>query len=675
MPDRSADLASTPPFDFTLATPERIRAGTEEAIARCDAILDGVARIEGARTFANTVAPLDEVASLLALASGEHGFLTYVAADATLRDVALEAEQRLDTYGTTVGFREDIAAAVRAYAATDEARALEGVDARLLAHTLRDTRRNGFDLDAPRRGRVQTLKERLVRLGVEFRRNIDEFEDALLLQLEDLRGLPNTYIDRLQTVETPEGPRYRVSLDYPEFYPFLEAAEDESLRRELFLKNHNRAADINLPLLAEAIGIRHEIAETLGYPSWDAYVIETKMVKTPETALDFLVDLERQVRVKAERDIEELQAEKRRHLEDPHARLEIWDWRYYQQRVMRERYQVDQFAVAEYFPMDAVLDGLFEVYQRLVGVRFVPVAETLAWHEDVRLYAVVDALEGSESAYIGHFYMDLHPRPDKYGHAAAFMLRPGRTLADGTTGPHKYGPTAAAIVANFTKPSAESPSLLRHSEVETLFHEFGHILHQVMTRSPYNRFAGTNVERDFVEAPSQMLEHWTWEPSVLRGFTRHVTTGEPLPEALLAQIVAAKNVGSGLHYLRQIFFARLDLAYHDAGASKDTDALAEALHGITGFPFPAGTHFQAGFGHLFGYDAGYYGYLWSQVFGDDMYGRFEGGPEVEAAAGLDYRRTILEAGGTLDGADLVRSFLGREPSSAAFLREIGLSAE
>ena len=688
MTDRTSDLAptpaSTPPFDFTLATPERVRAGVEAAIARCEAILDGVARVEGKRTFADTLQPLDEVANLLALASGEHGFLTYVSADTALREAALEAEQRLDTYGTSIGFREEIAAAVRAYAETAEARALDGVPARLLAHTQRDHRRNGFALDAERRARVQALKERLVGLGIEFRRNIDEYEDALLLPREGLRGLPDSYIERLQSVETAEGTRYRVSLDYPEFYPFLEAAEDESLRRALFLKNHNRAAEVNLPLLAEAIGIRHEIAETLGYPSWDAYVIETKMAGSPQTALDFLVDLERQVRVKADGDFEELQAEKRRHLAsmaasmgergDADARLEIWDWRYYQQRVMRERYQVDQFAVAEYFPLDAVLDGLFEVYQRLVGVRFVPVAETQAWHEDVRLYAVEDAEDGQHTGhFIGHFYMDLHPRPDKYGHAAAFTLRPGRALPGGG-----YQSTAAAIVANFTKPSAESPSLLRHSEVETLFHEFGHILHQVMTRSPYVRFAGTNVQRDFVEAPSQMLEHWVWEPSVLRGFTRHVRTGEPLPETLLAQMVAAKNVGSGLHYLRQIFFARLDLAYHDAGAVKDTDALAEAFHGITGFPFPAGTHFQAGFGHLFGYDAGYYGYLWSQVFGDDMATRFEqarieGGPAGEAAVGRDYRRSILEAGGTQDGDALVRAFLGREPSNAAFLREIGLS--
>lgn len=673
------DLASTPPppFDFTLATPERVRAGVEAAIARCEAILGGVARVEGTRTFADTLQPLDEAANVLALASGEHGFLTYVSADAALREAALEAEQRLDTYGTSIGFREEIAAAVRAYAETAEARALDGVAARLLAHTQRDHRRNGFDLDLERRARVRALKERLVRLGVEFRRNIDEFEDALLLRREELRGLPESYIGRLGVVETPDGARYRVSLDYPEFYPFLEAAEDESLRRALFLKNYHRAAETNLPILTEAIAIRHEIAETLGYPSWDAYVIETKMARAPRTALDFLVDLERQVRVKADGDFEELRAEKRRHTGDAGGRLEIWDWRYYQQRVMRERYQVDQFAVAEYFPLDAVLDGLFEVYQRLVGVRFVPVTETRAWHPDARLYAVQDAVEDSADGrhighFIGHFYMDLHPRPDKYGHAAAFMLRPGRAQPDGG-----YQPTAAAIVANFTKPSAESPSLLRHSEVETLFHEFGHILHQVMTRSPYVRFAGTNVQRDFVEAPSQMLEHWVWEPSVLRGFTRHVRTGEPLPEALLAQMVAAKNVGSGLHYLRQIYFARLDLAYHDAGAVKDTDALAEAMHGITGFPFPPGTHFQAGFGHLFGYDAGYYGYLWSQVFGDDMATRFEqarieGGPEGEAAVGHDYRRTILGAGGTEDGDALVRAFLGREPSNAAFLREIGL---
>ncbi len=649
------------PFDYASVTADAVQRGTEDAIARSDAVLAQIVAVpSGGRTWANTMQPLDQVANILGQADGTWGFMAYVHPDEDLRAVALENEQRLETYSTGLGFREDLYRAVREVAETPEAAALQGAEARLLERTLRDYRRNGFDLPAEQRARVQELKERLVRLGVQFRRNIDEYEDFLLLTREELAGMPDSYVERLQVVETNLGPRHRVSLDYPEMYPFLEGAESEDLRKALFLKNHNKAADVNMDLLHEAIAIRDEIASILGYASWAAYVVEVKMAKTPEAAQDFLVDLERRVRVKANRDIEELRDSKRRHLGDPEAALQIWDWRYYQKRVQQEQFEVDQFAVAEYFPLEATLDGMFQVYQQLVGVRFVPVQDTRAWHPDVHLYRVEDAQDGH---HIGHFYMDLHPRTGKYGHAAAFTLRPGRRTEDGS-----YQGAVSSIVANFTKPGPGSPSLLRHSEVETLFHEFGHILHQVMTRSPYVRFSGTAVERDFVEAPSQMLEHWVWRPDILRGFARHVQTGEPLPEDLLARMMAAKNVGSGVHYLRQIYFARLDLAYHGPGREKDTDGLAQELHPITGFDFVPGTHFQAGFGHLFGYDAGYYGYLWSQVFGDDMYTRFEEDPQ----AGLQYRSLILEAGGTRDGDEMLRDFLGREPRNEAFLREIGL---
>ncbi|GMU40098.1 MAG: dipeptidyl carboxypeptidase II [Chloroflexota bacterium] len=657
-----SDRSTLGVFDYTSPSPEAIRAGVAVALARCDEVLAAVVAVpEGARTFANTLRAIEEAAAILGDASGQWGFLTYVHTDPAIREAAQAAEQALDTYATALGFREDLYRAVQAFAATPEAARLEPVEARLLEHTLRDYRRNGFDLPPEQRARVQVLKERLVVLAVDFRRNIDEYEDALLLERAQLAGLPDSYIERLQVVETPEGPRFRVSLDYPELYPFLESADDEGLRRELFLKNHLKAAAVNLPLLAEAIAVRDEIASILGYVSWAAYVTETKMAKTPEAASAFLADLRALVQVKAERDIAELTASKRTHTGDPAARLEIWDWRYYQQRVRRERFEVDQFAVAEYFPLQATLGGLFDIYQRAFGVRFVEVPDAAAWHPDVRLYRIEDAADGR---HIGCFYTDLHPRPGKYGHAAEFTLRPGRMRPDGT-----YQGSICSIVSNFTKPSADAPSLLRHSEVETLFHEFGHVLHQSMTRAPYVRFNGTNVERDFVEAPSQMLEHWVWDVDVLRGFTRHVRTGEPLPEALLQRMMDAKNVASGLHYLRQIYFATLDLAYHGPGREKDTDALARDLHEITGFPFPEGTHFQAGFGHLFGYDAGYYGYLWSQVFGDDMFTRFEAG---DPAAGADYRRLVLEGGGTLDGSEIVRTFLGREPRQEAFLREIGL---
>ena len=667
MPDRDP---STPPFDFTRATPASVAAGAEAAIAASEAMLAAlVAAPAGARTFANTVVALDVVRDRMQVAGGEFGFLSNVAPDDGLRHAAREVQRRLRLASTAIGFREDVYAALRAYGDTPEARALQGVDARLLERTLRDYRRNGLDLDAASRARVRALRERLVALGVDFARNIDEYDDALLLARDELEGLPESYVARLEQVATAAGTRYRVSLDYPEFTPFMEAAEREPLRRALFLKGHNQAVEANLPLLQEAIAARDEIAALLGYPSWAHYQIEIKMARTPQAVLAFLDDLERRVRVKAAVDVEVLTAAKRAHTGDPDTRLEIWDWRFYQQRVLREQHGVDAFEVAAYFPLDAALAGMFAVYERLVGVRFVRIEEARAWHADVRLYRVEDAGDGH---HIGHMYLDLHPRADKYGHAAAFTVRGGRRREDGT-----YDAPVAAMVANFTKPTAQEPSLLRHAEVEVLFHEFGHILHEVLTRAPYSRFAGAGVERDFVEAPSQMLEHWCWEPRVLAGFARHVETGAPLPEDLLARMVAARHVGSGLHHARQIYFARLDLAYHLEGRTKDTDAIAQALHAITGFAFPLETHLQAGFGHLFGYDAGYYGYLWSQVYGDDMFTRFEaalGSDEALATVGADYRRVILEAGGTRDGADLLREFLGRDPTPAAFLRAIGLEA-
>ncbi len=658
------------PFDYTTVHAGDARAGAAAAIAQTDVILATMVEVAAAdRTFANTLLPLDEVRATLALAGGRYGFLSNVTPDDALRREAREVRRQLTTCTSSIGFREDVFAAVRDYAAQPEIATLGPLERRYLDHVLRDFRRNGFDLGPEVSARVQALRERLIALGVEFGRNIDESDDALWLEREDLIGLPAFYIEGLQRRQFDDasgsGMRYRVSLEYPEFYPFIESAEREDLRRELFTLNQNKAAAANMPILEEAIAARDEIATTLGYASWAHYVIEPRMAETPEAVFAFLTDLEARVRVKADLDIAELTAVKRTHTGDPAARLEIWDWRFYQQRVMQERYEVDSFAIAEYFPLDATLDGMFAVYQRLVGARFVEVPEPRAWHPDVRLFDVEDAASGD---HLGAFYLDLHPRPDKYGHAAAFTLRPGRVLP--SEGSYLGG--VSAMVTNFTKPGPGSPSLLRHSEVVTLFHEFGHILHQVMTRAPYARFAGTSVQHDFVEAPSQMLQHWVWDAEVLASFTRHVSTGAPLPADLLDRMVAAKHVASGLQYSRQLYFARLDLAYHAPGRTKDTDAIAEALHAITGFPFVEGTHFQAGFGHLFGYDAGYYGYLWSQVYGDDMAARFADAPAGDEVVGRRYRETILEVGGTADGAELLRAFLGRELSMEPFLREIGL---
>ena len=648
-------------------TADDITRGVDNAMRAVEGLVDELVSVpDGRRTFENTVLPLDEISNVFTQASGCYGFLSQVSADEGLRAVAHREEERLNVFASGIGFREEIDRALKAYASRAELEALPDDARRLLEFALRDYRRNGLELDKPTRDELQSLQERLVGLGIRFRKHIDDYEDGIELSRDELDGLPDSYIERLRKEEVEGAVRYRVGLDYPELHPFLDSAHDGERRRELFHKNHNKAADTNIDILEEALGVRSSMAELLGYESWAEYALEIKMAKQADAVLDFLVDLEEQLRPKLATDLALLSDEQERRT-GVGGSVDIADWRYYTNQVIRERYQVDPFEVAAYFPLDAVLDGMFRIYEELVGVRFVRRTDVLdsAWHEDAQPFDIVDPSSGEPLA---RFYMDLYPRPGKFGHAAAFTLRGGRTLNG-----NGYQRPISAIVANFTKPTETSPSLLRHTEVVTIVHEFGHILHQTLTTARFTRFSGTRVERDFVEAPSQMLEHWCWQPDMLRSFSRHHETGAPLPTSLINRMIEAKHTSSAIATLRQVYFSRLDLAYHSE-TGRSSDEIARELHPITGFPFPEDTHFQAGFGHLFGYDAGYYGYLWSRVFGDDMFTRFEAPGASVAGVGAEYRRHILEPGGTADADQLIHRFLGREPSADAFLRELGLSS-
>ncbi|GAB4333413.1 MAG: oligopeptidase A [Dehalococcoidia bacterium] len=651
---------------FDDVTPDTIASACQEAIDRCDAAVAAIVAVPVAeRTFANTLLALEDAVDHVERASGNYAFLAYVSADEALRTAAHEWDEKLDKYTVSLAFREDLYLAVREFAATAEAAALTGEDRRLLEFTLRDYRRNGFELPPEQRQRVRELFDRLVELGIRFRKTIDEWDDGIVVRREDLAGLPESYIEGLQTVEAEGETMYRVSLDYPEFFPFMSNCGIERLRKELFIKDQLKGGDENVATLEEAIRVRTGIATLLGYDSWAAYVTEVRMAKDRRRVEEFLADLRQKVAIKADRDMELLREARRQF--DGSDTVNIWDWRFFHNQLMKTRYAVDEFAVAEYFPLDACLEGLFDVTQTLFSIRYEPRPDAPTWHPDVKAFDIVDARAGEAFA---RFFMDLFPRPNKYGHAAAFTLRRGRELPDGS-----YQKPVSAIVANFTKPTRENPSLLRHQEVVTLFHEFGHILHQTLTRARRLRFSGTATERDFVEAPSQMLEHWVWEKDVLRRFARHYKTGAPIPGDLVDALIAAKNVSSGVMTLRQIFFATLDLTYHSPGFDGDTTETVKALHPITGFPYTPGTHFQSGFSHLFGYDAGYYGYLWSHVFGDDMYTRFEERSPLDPGLGAEYRSAVLERGGSVDGDELVRSFLGREPNNRAFLRNLGLEPD
>ena len=311
--------------------------------------------------------------------------------------------------------------------------------------------------------------------------------------------------------------------------------------------------------------------------------------------------------------------------------------------------------------------GLFTIYQRLFNVRFEKVENPSVWHDDVQMFSIY---EKDSDDLIGKFYLDMFPRPNKYGHAAAFSVIMGKMTDNG------YQKPATALVCNFPKPTEYQPSLLTHDDVETYFHEFGHLVHGVLTKSPLVSYAGTSVPRDFVEAPSQMLENWVWEKESLSLFAKHYETGDIIPDQLLEKMIAAKNINSGTKALQQVFYGIYDFSLNDGfdpdGNKSTTDLIKELKNDVTLYPYQEGTHQQASFGHLNGYGAAYYGYKWSEVYAHDMFSIFKNEGILNPKTGLRYRQIILEKGGTEEPLDLVKKFLGREPNSDAFLRSMGI---
>jgi thimet oligopeptidase len=647
--------------DHSTATASSIADEVEAGLAEAEQMLAALVDVTGERTFADTLAPLDQAVGLVWLASGRSAFMARVHPDAAVRDAGQAAEEKLTKWQVELPFRAELASAVRAYAETGDAGSLQGERRRLLDHWLRDFRRAGHELEPERRAEVQRLRQRLVELEVLFQRNVDEYEDGLELTREDLAGLDDAYISRLRPGGT-EG-TYRVSLDYPEYYPFLEQAQRRDLRRQLLQKGLSRATQSNRPLLEEVLSIRSRVAGLLGYESWAHFSLEVKMASRPgrvdELYASLLAPLQTKARNELDRMVPLLQADAGEETIQP------WDVRYYDEQIRSRDFGIDGGAVAEYFPLELVVRGMFELTGEVFGLDFEQLPASTAWHADVSLYAIRDRGTGE---HISHFYTDLFPRTGKFGHAAAFTLVPGRRRADGS-----WQRPVSAMVANFTKPGSDTPSLLRHDEVLTLFHEFGHILHQGLSRAETVRFTGTETELDFVEAPSQIMEHWAWNADVLSRFARHHRTGEAIPAEMVSQLAAARDLNVAVKTLRQCYFGLLDQRLHGAGTERDLDRITREAWSVTGLPFPEHTFEPAGFAHLVGgYDAGYYGYLWSKVFGDDMYSRFEADGVTSPQVGADYRREILERGGSRDAIEHLRAFLGREPSDKAFLRLLGI---
>jgi thimet oligopeptidase len=529
-----------------------------------------------------------------------------------------------------------------------------------LEETLKAFEDNGMQLPADQLAQLTTWKQELSELESQFSTNLNQDKSTLEFSETELTGVPEDFLKSLQ--KTSDG-KYIVTTKEPHYVRIMENASSGETRRRMITAYENRVAKKNTELLERAILIRQKIATLLGYTTWADYRIHRRMAKDSATVLTFLNGLKEKLSARNKEDLSNLQTFKKEK-EKIDGPLNPWDIRYYSNLMQKEKFNLDSEKVREYFPADRVISGLFSVYSTLLGVEFVERKDAVTWDASVKMYEIINK---SNKKLLAYFFADFFPRPGKYGHAAAFNLISGRQI-----GSH-YSLPVSSIVANFSAAENGKPSLLPHEEVDTIFHEFGHIMHQTLTRAPYGSLSGSSVDQDFVEAPSQMLENWVYSPEILDMVSGHyLDPSKKLPKAMVQKIIAKRDFNQGYYYTRQLMLALADMSYATASGAVDTTAVYRSLFKeVMGLEPVEGTHFQASFGHLMsGYDAGYYGYLWSEVYAADMFTRFETEGLLNSTVGHQYRKYILEPGKMKDANVLLTQFLGRKPNSNAFFKKL-----
>lgn len=650
-------------FSWTAWKPEDIAALVPEIIAKKKAANEAVKKVaDTERTFENTIYALEAADREVSVRMDPAIILLNASPDRAVRDAAKEAIDTLSREMIDLEYDEELYKAVKAYAEKKETLAPE--DARLLDDALRGYRRMGFELPAEKREVLKTKLKELSDLSTQFSQNINEYQDYITVTREELAGLPDHYIEGLRKDEKGN---YVITLDYPDIGPYMQYAESAEKRKELADKNAQKGGKENLDLAEKILTLRQDLATMLGYENHGAYVTEERMVKTVDNATAFIDELMPKLKDGVAHDLAELVAIKQELTGDKNATIEYYDIGYYSEKLQQKRYQLDSQKVREYFPFKKVKEGLFTVYETLFSVTFEQLSGFPLWHPDVELYAIKD----TDGNILSYFLLDLFPREGKFSHAAVFDMINSHHDAY-RDAKHAAAPMAC-MIANFPKPTAGNPSLMSHGEVETFFHEFGHVMHGTLSDTKYDAQSSFKVAWDFVEAPSQMLENWVWKKEVLDLMSEHYQTKEKLPEKLLESLLQAKQHLIASFWMRQFIFALYDMTIHtnrpDGTLTQIYKDMAKEWGGVSGSPKSL---FPASLGHFIGYSAGYYSYLWAKVYADDMFTRFEKEGVLNQKTGMDYRNTILAQGSSKDEIDLVKEFLGREPNNNAFLEELGL---
>jgi oligopeptidase A len=665
-------LGTILPFDRIDAS--HVRPAVAQLLAEARAAVRAIATANTAPTYENVLGALEEQLEPLSRAMNVVGHLESVATTPALREAYTEVQPEVSAFYASIPLDADLWRRLQALAATAGA-ALDPVRRRHLDKTLDDFRRHGAELDAAGKARLEAIDRELAEVTTKFSQNVLDATNAFELVVDDearLSGLPPSAVAQARQSAAQKGlSGWRFTLQAPSVMAVLTHLDDDAIREAVWRAYNTRAAKENGPLIVRILALRDEKAKLLGKRDFADLVLADRMAKTGDAAYRFLRDLEARTREAFVREQAELEAYRAERLGPAAGAMRPWDVGYWAEKLRLERFDFEEEALRPYFAAERVLEGLFDVARRLYGLSITPLEGLSTWDPSVRTFEARDA----EGTRIGLFYVDLHPRENKRGGAWMSGLVTGGPTATG------FDPHVALFCANATPPVGDRPALLTHAEVETLFHEFGHLLHQLLSRVPVRSLAGTNVAWDFVELPSQLMENWTWEREALDLFARHVDTGEPIPSELFERMKRARTYRAATMQMRQLGLGVVDLLLHrayDPRAQPDVLAFArDAMAPFSAAQLPEDYAMLASFTHLFahavGYAAAYYSYKWAEVLDADAFSRFQREGLFSAKVGAELRDRILARGDADDPMKLFQDFMGREPRLDALLERAGLT--
>jgi thimet oligopeptidase len=647
--NRTAIASKDKPFWTEKMDAARFEKLQEKRLKKATKTLKKMLRVTEDRTIENTLRLYDKIQFLLDAAGNQSSLMENVHPDQEFRETAEKISQKVSAFFNDLSLNHEVFEAISAIDLSDA----DAATKHYVQKTLRSFKLAGVDKDEATRKKVKELNDQIVLIGQEFGRNIRNGKRTVTVEdVSELEGLPDDYIEGHPPNDDGQ---IILTTEYPDALPVISYAKSEKLRKEMYLAYNNRAYPENIEVLERLAKKRHELATLLGFDNYADYVTADKMIETGSNASDFITKIVNASETRATREYQELLRRKQQDFPDA-TTVNRWEQGYYTEIVSKENYSFDSQSVRPYFQYKRVKKGVLDVMSKVFGVTFKQIKDAPVWHPRVECWEMFE-----NDKLTGRFYFDMHPRDGKYSHAAHFGVK---------TGVAEKQIPESTLVCNFPEQTDDNPGLMEYNDVSTFFHEFGHLIHSMFAgQQPWIELGGISTEWDFVEAPSQLLEEWTKDPATLQTFARHYKTNEPIPTRLVAEMNRAEEFGKGLQVRRQMEYARLSLSIYDRNpADINTDELVKSIiEKYSPFPYVDGTHMQAAFGHLNGYSAIYYTYMWSLVLAKDMFSEFDKSNLLTAKETAErYRRAILNPGSSKPAVQLVEDFLGRKSDFQAY---------